>query len=354
MQIPTTAWLVLIAFLAVVLALDLFVIHRRATVISIKEAAVWSVVWVALGLGFCGLLLIWQGPVLAEEYLAGYLIEKSLSVDNIFVFALIFGYFGIPDRYQHRVLMWGIVGALAMRAVFILVGAALLDAFHATIYVFGALLLLTAVKVLRHGAAQVHPDRNIVLRALRRVVPVTDRLHGQRLFVRMNGAWAATPLLAALIVIETTDVVFAVDSIPAIFAVTQNTFIVFAANAFSLLGMRAAYFLISGAARRFRHLQTGLGVILAGVGAKLLLTDVYKVPVWASLTFIITVLAVTFAVSWRETRVPDAALRLGGASDAAQAETASRQGCEQRTGPGPRSGFEDGSGSELAEGAPHR
>ncbi|MFD8073363.1 TerC family protein [Streptomyces sp. NPDC059718] len=302
MEIPIAAWIVLIAFLAVVLFLDLLVIHRRATVISLREAAAWSVIWVLLGLGFCGLLLIWKGPVLAEEYLAGYLIEKSLSVDNIFVFALIFGYFGIPDRYQHRVLMWGIIGALAMRAVFILVGAALLDAFHATIYVFGALLLLTAYKVLRHGAAQGHPDRNIVLRALRRVVPVTERLYGQRLLVKVNGAWAVTPLLAALVVIETTDVVFAVDSIPAIFAVTQNTFIVFAANAFSLLGMRAAYFLISGAARRFRHLQTGLGVILAGVGVKLLLTDVYKAPVWASLSFIITVLVITFAVSWHDTR----------------------------------------------------
>ncbi|MGI5248584.1 TerC family protein [Actinacidiphila glaucinigra] len=311
MDIPIAAWIVLIAFLAVVLVLDLFVIHRRASVISIREAAGWSVVWLLLGLGFCGLLLLWKGPVLAEEYLAGYLIEKSLSVDNIFVFALIFGYFGIPDRYQHRVLMWGIIGALAMRAVFILVGAALLDAFHATIYVFGALLLLTAFKVLCHGAAQVHPDRNVVLRALRRVAPVTERLHGQRLLVRVNGAWAVTPLLAALIVIETTDVVFAVDSIPAIFAVTQNTFIVFAANAFSLLGMRAAYFLISGAARRFRHLQTGLGVILAGVGVKLLLTDLYKVPVWASLSFIIAVLAVTFAVSWYDTRSSSGTPRQG-------------------------------------------
>lgn len=305
MEIPLTAWVLLIAFLVVVLLLDLFVIHRRASVISIREAALWSAVWVLLGLAFCGLLLLWRGQVLAEEYLAGYLIEKSLSVDNIFVFALIFGYFGIPDKYQHRVLMWGIVGALAMRAVFILVGAALLDAFHITVYVFGALLLLTAVKVLSHGAAQVDPDRNLVLRALRRIAPVTERLHGQRLLVRVNGAWAATPLLAALIVIETTDVVFAVDSIPAIFAVTRNTFIVFAANAFSLLGMRAAYFLISGAARRFRHLQTGLGLILAGVGVKLLLTDLYKVPVWASLAFIMAVLAVAFTVSWHDTRTPE-------------------------------------------------
>ncbi|MEV0846230.1 TerC family protein [Streptomyces sp. NPDC049954] len=299
MEAPAWAWIALIAFVVVVLLLDLFVIHRHAQVISIKEAAGWSVLWVCMGLTFCFLLFLWQGAEPAEEYLAGYLIEKSLSVDNIFVFALIFNYFGIPDRYQHRVLMWGIIGALAMRAVFIVVGVSLLDAFHVTVYVFGALLLFTAYKVLRHGGAQVRPDRNIVLRALRRIAPVTEEPHGQRLIVRRDGGWELTPLLAALVVIETTDVVFAVDSIPAIFAVTQNTFIVFAANAFSLLGMRAAYFLISGAARRFRHLQTGLGVILCGVGVKLLLTDVYKVPVWASLAFIFLVLAVSFLLSLR-------------------------------------------------------
>jgi tellurite resistance protein TerC len=315
MGAPTAAWIIFIVFLAVVLALDLIVLHRHATVISIRAAAGWSASWVVLALAFCGVLYLWQGPIMAEEYLAGYLIEKSLSIDNIFVFALIFGYFGIPDKYQHRVLMWGIIGALAMRAMFILIGAALLDAFHVTIYAFGALLLLTAWKVLRHGGAQVHPDRNIVLRAMRRVVPVASELHGQRLLVRINGAWAATPLLTALVVIETTDIVFAVDSIPAIFAVTKNTFVVFTANAFSLLGMRAAYFLISGAARRFRHLQTGLGVILAGVGTKLLLTDIYKVPVWASLTFIVTVLVVSFAISWWDTRRA-AARRPGAAANA--------------------------------------
>ncbi|MFJ9624833.1 TerC family protein [Streptomyces sp. NPDC101181] len=302
MDVPPIAWIALIGFIVVVLVLDLFVFHRKAAVIPVKEAAVWSAVWITLGLSFAGLLHLWQGHVAAEEYLAGYLIEKSLSVDNIFVFALIFGYFGIPDRYQHRVLMWGIVGALLMRGVFIAVGAALLDAFHVTLYVFGALLLLTAYKVLRHGAAQVRPERNIVLRGLRRIMPVTRELHGQRFFVRSRGVLMATPLFAALLVVETTDVVFAADSIPAIFAVTETTFIVFAANAFSLLGMRAAYFLISGAARRFRRLQTGLGVILAGIGVKLLLTDVYKVPIWLSLSFIVTVLAVTFAVSWYETR----------------------------------------------------
>lgn len=302
MDVPPVAWIGLIGFIAVVLVLDLFVFHRRAAVIPVKEAALWSAVWVTLGLGFAGILYLWQGHVAAEEYVAGYLIEKSLSVDNIFVFALVFGYFGIPDRYQHRVLMWGIVGALLMRGLFIAVGAALLDAFHVTLYVFGALLLFTAYKVLRHGTAQVRPERNVVLRGLRRIMPVTKELHGQHFFVRNRGVLMATPLFAALLVVETTDVVFAADSIPAIFAVTQDTYLVFAANAFSVLGMRAAYFLISGAARRFRRLQTGLGVILAGIGAKLLVSDIYKVPIWLSLSFIVTVLAVTFAISWYETR----------------------------------------------------
>jgi tellurite resistance protein TerC len=306
-DVSLAVWAAFVAFVLAVIALDLFVVHRNATEISLREAAAWSVLYVALALAFCLLLLVWRGRGMAEEFLSGYLIEKSLSVDNIFVFALIFSYFSIPDRYQHRVLMWGIIGALIMRAVFILVGATLLDAFHATIYLFGAILLLTAWKVLRHGGAQVSPERNIVLRALRRVVPVTDELHGQRLVVKIGGVRAITPLLAALVVIETTDVVFAVDSIPAIFAVTRNTFVVFAANAFSLLGMRAIYFLVSGAARRFRYLQTGLGVILAGVGIKLLISDLYKVPIWMSLAFIAGVLAVALGLSWRATRNEPAA-----------------------------------------------
>jgi tellurite resistance protein TerC len=297
-SVPLWAWAAFIVFVLAMLALDLFVLHRGAREVSLGEAALWSAIWVVLALTFGGLLFVWQGGATAEAYLAGYLIEKSLSVDNIFVFALIFSMFGVPLRYQHRVLMFGVIGALVMRAAFIVSGAALLETFHATIYLFGALLIYTAVRVLRHGGTQIHPDKNPVLRLIRRVIPSTDALHGQKFFTRVGGKWLATPLLAVLILIESTDVLFAIDSIPAIFAVTQDTFIVFTSNIFALLGMRALYFLLAGAAQRFLYLQTGLAIILAGVGVKLLLTDVYHIPTWASLLFILAVLAGTFGLSW--------------------------------------------------------
>lgn len=314
MSAPVWAWVAFIAFVLGMLALDLFVLHRDAHEVSLREAGLWSAVWISLALCFGGLLLLWQGSDTAEAYLSGYVIEKSLSVDNVFVFALIFSMFGIPPRYQHRVLMYGIIGALAMRAAFIAAGAALLDAFHVTIYLFGALLLYTAVKVLRHGGGQVHPDKNPVMRLTRRVIPSTSTLHGQKFFTRAGGRRLATPLLAVLILIETTDVIFAIDSIPAVFAVTRDTFVVFTSNIFALLGMRALYFLLAGATQRLPYLQTGLGVILAGVGIKLLLTDLYEIPTWASLVFILAVLTVTFGLSWRATRH-----RPGGAPPAASA-----------------------------------
>ena len=301
-SVPLWAWAAFIVFVLAMLALDLFVLHRGAREVSLGEAALWSAIWVVLALAFGGLLFVWQGGGTAEAYLAGYLIEKSLSVDNIFVFALIFSMFGVPLRYQHRVLMYGVIGALVMRAAFIVSGAALLETFHATIYLFGALLIYTAVRVLRHGGTQIHPDKNPVLRLIRRVIPATDTLHGHKFFTRVGGRWLATPLLAVLILIESTDVLFAIDSIPAIFAVTRDTFIVFTSNIFALLGMRALYFLLAGAAQRFIYLQTGLAIILAGVGVKLLLTDVYQIPTWASLLFILAVLAGTLGLSWRATR----------------------------------------------------
>ena len=301
-DVPAWAWAAFAGFVLAVLALDLFVLHRGAREVSLGEAALWSAIWVVLALAFGALLFVWRGGGTAEAYLAGYLIEKSLSVDNIFVFALIFSMFGVPLRYQHRVLMYGVIGALVMRAAFIVSGAALLETFHATIYLFGALLIYTAVRVLRHGGTQIHPDKNPALRLIRRVIPSTDALHGQKFFTRVGGRWLATPLLAVLILIESTDVLFAIDSIPAIFAVTQDTFIVFTSNIFALLGMRALYFLLAGAAQRFIYLQTGLAIILAGVGVKLLLTDVYQIPTWASLLFILAVLAGTLGLSWRATR----------------------------------------------------
>jgi len=299
MSVPIWAWIAFAAFVVTMLVLDLFVLHRRAREVSLKEAGTWSVVWVAAGLGFGGLLLLWQGADTAEAYVAGYLIEKSLSVDNIFVFALIFSAFAIPSRYQHRVLMLGIFGALLMRAAFIAGGVAVLEAFHPVIYIFGAVLLYAAARMLR-GGSHPQPQRNRALRALRRILPATDQLHGQRFLIRDGGRILATPLLLALIVIETTDVIFAVDSIPAILAVTTDTFVVYTSNVFALLGMRALYFLLAGAAGRFRYLQPGLAIILAAVAAKLLLTDIYKFPAWATPAFIAVVLAAVAVMSLRD------------------------------------------------------
>lgn len=301
MSVPGWAWAAFAALVLAMLVLDLFVLHRRAREVSAKEAAIWSAAWVAAGLGFGGLLWLWQGSGTAQAYLAGYLIEKSLSVDNLFVFALIFSAFAIPPRYQHRVLMLGIVGALILRAVFILAGVALLETFHAVSYVFGAVLLYAAVRMLR-GGSHPQPHRNPVLRSVRRILPATDRLHGQRFLIRDGGRILATPLLLALIVVETTDVVFAVDSIPAILAVTTDTFVVFTSNVFALLGMRALYFLLAGAAHRFRYLPPALAVILAGVAVKLLLADLYQIPVWASPVFIAAVLAAAALLSIRASR----------------------------------------------------
>jgi tellurite resistance protein TerC len=298
--VPIWAWAAFAAFVGAMLAVDLLVLHPRAREVSVKEAAVWSAVWVAIGLGFCGLLWAWRGGAPAQAYLAGYLIEKSLSVDNVFVFAVVFSAFAIPLRYQHRVLMLGILGALIMRAAFIFGGAALLDSFHLVSYLFGAVLLFAAVKMAR--GEHIQPQRNPTLRALKRILPVSDELHGQRFLVRSRGRVLATPLLLALIVIETTDVIFAIDSIPAILAVTTDTFVVYTSNVFALLGMRALYFLLARAAGQFRYLQPGLAVILAGIAAKMLTADLYEVPVWVSPAFIAAVLAVVAALSIRDSR----------------------------------------------------
>jgi tellurite resistance protein TerC len=291
-------WGAFVAFILAMLAIDLFVFHRDAHEVSFREAGIWSGIWVAMGLAFGAFLWAWQGSRFAGEYVAGYLIEKSLSVDNIFVFALIFGYFAVPAKYQHRVLFWGVVGALVFRAAFIAAGAALLENFHWTIYVFGAFLVITGIRMARSSQTHVDPSRNPVLRAFRRVVPVTDAYDGQRMLIRRAGRWMATPLLAVLIIVETTDVVFAVDSIPAIFAVTDETFLVFTSNAFAILGLRALYFLLAGMLGRFRYLRFGLAAVLVFVGGKMLLADVWKTPIWASLTVIVLTIGVSVLVSW--------------------------------------------------------
>lgn len=293
------AWAAVIAFILAMLAIDLLFFHREAHEVSIREAGIWSGIWIGLSLIFGAIVWGTLGGVAAGEYMSGYLIEKSLSVDNLFVFALLLNYFSVPIEHQHRLLYWGVIGALVARAVFIFAGVALLDAFHWTIYVFGALLVITGLRMATHSDTEVHPDRNPVLNLLRRIVPITDEYEGQHFFVRREGKRWATPLLAVLVVIETTDVVFAIDSIPAIFAITRNTFLVFTSNAFAILGLRALYFLLAGFLGRLVYLNVGLAAVLVFVGIKMLLTDVYHVPIWASLLTIATMIGISVVFSLR-------------------------------------------------------
>jgi tellurite resistance protein TerC len=303
-DVPMWVWLTFVVVVAGLLIGDLLLVHRTAHVITFKEAAIESAVWISIGLAFVGVMVWWQGGQAGGEYLAGYLIEKSLSVDNVFVWAVIFSYFGVPREYQFRVLFWGIFGALVLRAIFIFAGVTLIESFEWILYVFGALLLYSAWKIARHQEAEVHPDANPVLRLVRRFVPSTNEYDGQKLFTVQNGRRLATPLFAVLIMIETTDVVFAVDSIPAILAVSREPFIVFASNAFAILGLRALYFLLAGMAGKFRYLNLGLGVILAFVGVKMILSASieYHFPTWASLLVIAVVLAVSIGASLRADR----------------------------------------------------
>jgi tellurite resistance protein TerC len=305
-DVPLLAWGAVAALIVAMLLLDLLVFHRDAHEVTMREAATSSAMWVALGLAFGAVVwMVWGGDR-AGEYYAGYLIEKSLSVDNIFVFALLFSFFAVPAAFQLRLLFWGVLGALVFRGLFIAAGAALLENFHWVIYVFGGFLVWTGVRMARHGDAEVHPERNPVLRLLRRVMPVTDAYVGTRFFVRRDHRTWATPLFAVLVAIETTDVLFAVDSIPAIFAVTDEPFIVFTSNAFAILGLRALYFLLAGLMDRFVYLKYGLAAILVFVGVKMLLVDVWHIPIALSLAVIAAVLGVSVALSLRVTRAEPA------------------------------------------------
>lgn len=297
MDLQWWAWAAFGALVVALLLVDYLVAGRGATVISFRRAVIWSVVWTAVGLGFGLFLWAWQGRVAAEEYVAGFLIEKSLSIDNLFVFALIFAYFAVPAVSQRRVLFWGIVGAIVLRGIFIAAGAVLLDTFHYTIYVFGAILIVTGIRMARHQTAEIHPERNPVLKLLGRLIPLTTEYHGDRLTVREVGKRVGTPLLAALVLVATFDVVFAVDSIPAIFAVTREPFIVYAANAFSLLGLAALYFVLANMLGRFRYLNVGLAVVLVFVGVKMTISDLYKIPIAVSLGVIVLTLAVAVVAS---------------------------------------------------------
>ena len=290
-------WVAFNVFILVMLAVDLGVAHRRAHEVGLKEALVWSGIWIALSLLFALGLYVWYGSQPALEFLTGYLIEKSLSVDNIFVFVLLFSYFKVPARYQHKVLFWGILGALVMRAIFIFAGIALLQRLHWIIYVFGALLILTGIKMVTEKDKEIHPDKNPVLRLFRRLMPVTQDYHADHFFVKQAGHYAATPLFVVLLVVETTDVIFAVDSIPAILGITVDPFLVYTSNVFAILGLRALYFALAGVMLLFHYLHYGLSAILVFVGAKMLLADVYKLPVGVALGVIAGILLIAIVAS---------------------------------------------------------
>jgi tellurite resistance protein TerC len=300
-EVAPWIWVAFLAFVTALLMIDLLVVHRKPHAPTTKEAAIESAVWIAIGLAFTGAMFAWQGGQAATEYISGYLIEKSLSVDNVFVWALIMSYFGVPRKYQFRVLFWGIFGALVLRFIFIFAGVALLERFDWMLFVFGGFLLVTAVRMMRHGDDEdVHPENNPVLKVVRRVIPSTTEYDGQRLFVRHGKKLLATPLFAVLIVIETSDVVFAVDSIPAILAISREQFIVFSSNAFAILGLRALYFLLADLREKFSLLQQGLAIILAYVGFKMILAEWYHVPTFISLGVIAVVLGIAIWLSIRK------------------------------------------------------
>jgi len=296
-------WVGFNALVLVILALDLGVFHRRAHEVKLKEAAAWSAVWVTVALLFNLLIYWWAGPQAGLEFLTGYLVEKSLAVDNIFVIAMIFSYFAVPSIYQHRVLFWGILGALVMRGAFIAGGAYALERWHWVIYVFGGILLLTGIKMaVRKDDGGFDPERNPVVKIARRILPLTDRYDGQRFWTVENGKRVATPLFLVLLLVEVTDLVFAVDSIPAIFAITKDPFLVYTSNVFAILGLRSMYFLLAGIVHKFVYLKYGLSLVLVFVGAKMLLLDVVKVPTAVSLGVITLLIGGSIAASLRADR----------------------------------------------------
>ena len=321
-------WVGFNVFVLILLALDLGVFHRKAHAVSMREATIWSVIWISLSMLFnLGIYFFWHDLAPTSPYsngdaalafFTGYLIEKSLSVDNIFVFVLIFSYFRVPDKYQHRVLFWGILGALVMRAALILLGAALIKEFHWVIWIFGAFLIFTGIRMAFHKDEELHPENNPLVKGLKRFMPVTQDYRGASFFVREAGKLMATPLLLVLLIVESTDLVFAVDSIPAIFAVTEDPFIVYTSNVFAILGLRSLYFLLAGVMHKFHYLKLGLSAVLTFVGVKMLLPDLselvigvsYNIPTWLSLGVVAAILAVAVVASLLRAR------RLGDQQDA--------------------------------------
>jgi tellurite resistance protein TerC len=295
-------WVVFNIFVLGILAVDLLVLHRKAHTVSLREALAWSCVWVSLALIFGVGIYFFQGAEKALEFLTGYVIEWSLSVDNLFVFLVIFSYFSVPPIYQHRVLFWGILGALVLRAVFIATGSALLANFHWMIYVFGAFLVFTGIKLLFVGEEKIEPEKNPAVRLVRRFIKITPDYQGQRFFIRKDGKLWATPLFLVLVVVETTDVIFAIDSIPAIFGITLDPFIVYTSNVFAILGLRALFFLLAGVMEMFRYLRVGLSFVLCFVGLKMLLAEFYKIPIGISLGVVGGILLISILASMLKQR----------------------------------------------------
>jgi tellurite resistance protein TerC len=291
------AWLGFTGFVVILLVLDLAVFHRKAHEVRVKEALAWSAFWILLAVGFGIGLYFWSGTDPALEFFTGYLIEKALSVDNLFVFLVIFSYFAVPPALQHRVLFWGILGAMVMRAIFIFAGAALLSQFHWLLYVFGGFLLMTGVKLFVHREVEVHPERNPLFRWFQRVIPTVPDYRGAHFTVIERGRRYATPLLLVLLAVEASDILFAVDSVPAIFGVTEDPFIVYTSNIFAILGLRALYFVLAGAMEKFHHLKIGLALVLIFIGGKMLLSGVFHVPVALSLAIVASLLAGSIVTS---------------------------------------------------------
>lgn len=289
-------WILFNLFVLAMLALDLGVLHRRSHRVSFREALTWSGLWIALAAAFAVLVLFWQGRAQALQFATGYVIELSLSVDNLFVFLVIFRYFKVPDEYQHKVLSWGILGALLMRGVFIVAGVSLIRRFSWITYVFGALLVYSGFKLLRQGETEIHPEKNPVLRLFRRILPVTKEYVDGQFFTRRNGLYA-TPLFVVLLVVETTDILFAVDSIPAVLAITLNVFIAYASNLFAILGLRSMYFALAGMMDLFHYLHYGLSVVLIFIGIKMLASHYISIPTGWVLLFVLLVLGVSILAS---------------------------------------------------------
>lgn len=290
-------WIGFIAFVILLLTLDLGVFHRKSHEVKIKEALLWSAVWISLALIFNYGVYYFMGKEKALEFLTGYLIEKSLSVDNLFVFIMLFTFFDVKPIYQHKVLFWGILGALVLRAFFIFAGVALISKFHWIIYIFGGFLVYTGFKMLFHNDAKIEPDKNPLVKLFKKFFPVTETMHGGNFFVKINSKRYATPLFVVLLVVEFTDLIFAVDSIPAILAVSNDTFIIFTSNVFALLGLRALYFALAGITKYFHYLKYGLSAILVFVGIKMVIVDFYKIPIAYSLFTIVGILILSILLS---------------------------------------------------------